>query len=179
MKKLLIIITCIITISVNAQVEQVTLQASGLTCSMCSKAIYKALERMGITDSITSNIKESTYTLTFRKSDKVDFDAIRKAVENAGFSVVNMQVKANFDNVAIHNDAHIMLGGETFHFLDVKDQTLIGKQTFRIVDRMFVADKLYRKYAATTQMECVKTGTMKACCNKGNAIGQRIYHVTV
>ncbi len=179
MKKLLIIIAALITINISAQVKEVTLQASGLTCSMCSKAIYKALEKMAIANHISSNIAESTYTLSFNGSESVDFDAIRKVVENAGFFVVKMEVKANFDNVKVQNDTHIKLNGVALHFLSVKEQTLSGDQTFQIVDKKFVQDKVYKKYASTTQMECVKTGTMKACCNNNGKVGERIYHVTV
>lgn len=179
MKQLSIILLCALCINATAQVKQVTLQASGLTCSMCSKAIYKALEKLSVADSLSSNISEATYTLTFKKDTPVDFDVIRKAVENAGFSVINMQVKANFDHVQIQNDAHIMLGGKALHFLEVKEQVLTGEQTFQIVDKKFVADKVYKKYAATTHMECVKTGLMKPCCAKGIVQGSRIYHVTV
>ena len=179
MKKLLFIITTLISLQGIAQVKEVTLQASGLTCSMCSKAIYKALEKMGIANHISSNIAESTYTLSFNGSESVDFDAIRKVVENAGFFVVKMEVKANFDNVKVQNDTHIILNGKALHFLSVKEQTLSGDQVFQIVDKKFVQDKVYKKYASTTKMECVKTGTMKACCNKDGKIGERIYHVTV
>lgn len=180
MKKILIIIACaVVALNVSAQIEQVRLQASGLTCSMCSKAIYKALEKLSLTDSISSNISESTYTMDFKKDASIDFDAIRRAVENAGFSVAKMEVKANFTSVSIRNDAHIVLNGKSLHFLDVKEQVLNGEHMFQIVDKNFVPAKTYKKYAATTQMECVKTGIMKPCCHNSGAVGTRIYHVTV
>ena len=166
-------------LNASAQIEQVTLQASGLTCSMCSKAIYKSLEKLSLTDSISSNINESTYTMDLKKDAAVDFDLIRKAVENAGFSVAKMEVKANFTAVSIRNDAHIVLNGKALHFLDVKEQVLSGEHMFQIVDKKFVPAKTYKKYAATTLMECVKTGTMKPCCHNSGAVGTRIYHVTV
>ncbi len=51
---------------------------------------------------------------------------------------------------------------------------------FQLVDKKFVADKVYKKYAAYTKMECVKTGVMQACCSKENKVtGGRIYHVTI
>ena len=179
MKKALIIIACAMVINGSAQIKQVTLQASGLTCSMCSKAIFKALEKLSFADSISSNIDNATYTLNFKNDVTVDFDAIQKAVENAGFSVAKMEVKATFGSVPVRNDAHIVLNGKALHFLDVKEQTLSGEHTFQIVDKNFVSAKTYKKYAATTQMECMKTGIMKPCCHNSGAVGSRIYHVTV
>ena len=168
------------SVAASAEIKQVTLQASGLTCSMCSNAIFKALQKLPFAYKVTSNIKESSYTLTFKDEKAVDFDVIRKTVEGAGFSVAKMQVKANFDNVDISNDSHISLGGRALHFLNVKSQKLSGDQVFQIVDKNFVSDKTYKKYAANTKMECVKTGFMESCCKKDNKkTGTRIYHVTV
>lgn len=180
MKKILVIALYAIAINTSAQVKQIKLQASGLTCSMCSRAIYKALEKLSLTDSITSNIKESSYTMDLKRDVSIDFDAIRKAVEDAGFSVAKMDVKAIFETVHIQNDEHVVLAGKILHFLDVKEQTLNGEQIFQIVDKDFVHPKIFKKYAATTKMECVKTGVMKSCCsNPAAALGKRIYHVTL
>jgi copper chaperone CopZ len=180
MKKLLIIISCFIALQSTAQIKQVTLQASGLTCAMCSNAINKALQKLPFTDKVQPNIKESSFTIALKEGSAVDFDAIRKAVEGAGFSVAKMQVKANFNSVKISNDSHVSLQGKTLHFLGVKDQTLSGDQVFQIVDKKYVSDKVYNKYAANTKMECVKTGVMQNCCSKDNKNnGTRIYHVTV
>ena len=179
MKKLLFVFTIFINFQVFGQVKEITLQASGLTCSMCSKAIYKALEKMAITNHISSNIEESTYTLKFNGNEPVDFDAIRKVVESAGFFVIKMEVMATFNSVKIQNDTHIMLNGMTLHFLSVNEQILSGDHTFQIIDRKFVQEKVYKKYAATTQMECLKSGTMKTDGKNLDKKKERIYHVTV
>jgi len=180
MKKLLLILITFITLQASAQVEQVTLQASGLTCAMCSNSIYKALQKLPFAERVQSNIKESSFTINFKKNAAIDFDGLRKAVEGAGFSVAKMQVKANFNGIKVNNDSHVAINGKNLHFLNVKPQTLSGEQTFQIVDKNFVADKVYRKYAANTTMECVKTGFMQNCCSKDNKeAGSRIYHVTI
>jgi hypothetical protein len=73
-----------------------------------------------------------------------------------------------------------MLDGRALHFLGVKSQNFSGEQTFQIVDKNFVSDKAYKKYAANTKMGCVKTGVMQHCCSKDNkGAGTRIYHVTI
>ncbi len=180
MKKLLVGIVLLFSLQVNAQFKQVTLQASGLTCAMCSNAINKALSKLSFIENIRSNIKESSFSIALKEDQQVDFDAIRKAVEGAGFSVANMKVKANFDNVSVKNDAHVAMAGKNLHFLNVKQQVLNGEQTLQVVDKKFVSDKEYKKHAASTKMECVKTGVMANCCTAKSVSGNnRVYHVTI
>jgi copper chaperone CopZ len=180
MKKFFIIIAALLSLQAGAQIKQVTLQASGLTCAMCSNAINKALQKLPFADKVQSNIKESSFAISFKKDQDIDFDAIRKAVEGAGFSVAKLLVKGDFNNVKIGNDTHVAWQGEKLHFLDVQNKVLSGEQTFQIVDKKFVSDKLYKKYSASTKMECVKTGMMENCCAKDNkSTGTRIYHVTI
>jgi copper chaperone CopZ len=179
MKKLLIIFAAVITLQLNAQVKEVTLQASGLTCAMCSNAINKALQKLPVAAKVQPNIKESSFTISIKNNSNVDFDAIRKAVESAGFSVARLSVKGEFNNLQINNDSHVNWEGENLHFLGVQKQVLSGEQTFQVVDKKFVTDKVYKKYAATTKMECVKTGVMESCCVKSHTGPTRIYHVTI
>ncbi|MDB5193682.1 MAG: heavy-metal-associated protein [Segetibacter sp.] len=180
MKKLFVIIASLLVIQAQAQYKQAKLQASGLTCSMCSNAIYKSLKKLPFAGKISTNIKESTFTIDFKDGHNVSFDAMKKAVEDAGFSVSNLNVTAKFDNVNVSHDAHIALGGQSLHFLNIKNQILTGDKTFQVVDKKFVNDKVYKKYAAATKMECVKTGVMQSCCTKNASTGSnRIYHVTI
>ena len=180
MKKTLVIIFSLLVMHAGAQFKEATLIASGLTCAMCSNAIYKSLEKLPFAGKITSNIKESSFNITFKENTIADFDAIKKAVEGAGFSVATLKVKANFDGSTISNDTHLDVQGKTLHFLNVKSQTLSGEHTFKVIDKKFVSDKDYKKYAASTKMECIKTGSMQSCCSSDKAeIGKRIYHVTI
>lgn len=180
MKRSLIIILSIFALQANAQFKQATLVASGLTCAMCSNAIYKSLQKLSFAGDINSNIKESSFTISFKENTIADFDAIKKAVEDAGFSVANLKVTANFDAAKISKDTHLNVQGKTLHFLGVQSQTLNGEHTFKVVDKKFTNDKEHKKYAASTKMACVKTGTMESCCTAKSADNdKRIYHVTI
>jgi copper chaperone CopZ len=180
MKKLLIILAALVTLQAGAQIKQVTLQASGLTCAMCSNAINKALQKLPFAAHVQSNIKESSFSITLKNEADINFDAIQKAVEGAGFSVAKLLVRGDFNNVPVSNDSHVAWQGENLHFLGVQKQVLSGEQTFQIVDKKFVTEKVYKKYAANTRMDCVKTGMMASCCSKdAKASTGRIYHVTI
>jgi hypothetical protein len=46
MKKVFFIAVMLLSLGSYAQFKSASLQASGLTCSMCSKAVFKALEKV-------------------------------------------------------------------------------------------------------------------------------------
>jgi len=181
MKHILLALLLLTGLSSFAQIERAKLQASGLTCSMCSKAVYQALKKVPFVETIKANISESSYTITFKKDAVVDFDALGKAVKDAGFSVAKLDLTANFNNVEVANDKHIQLDGKTFHFLNVNQQTLNGEKTITLVDKQFVTEKEHNRYSKFTTMKCFNTGKMDTCCEKNKAAGvtDRVYHVTI
>ena len=52
--------------SVHAQFTRAELQATGLTCAMCSNAIYKALMEVPFVESVTPDIKNSGFGIKFK-----------------------------------------------------------------------------------------------------------------
>lgn len=173
-----LVIALFVSVSSFAQIKSASLTASGLTCSMCSKAIFKALGKVPSIQHVEPDIEGSTYTITFKPGAKIVLDDLKKAVQGAGFSVAGLSVTANFPQTPITNDYHLVYGGSTYHFLDVQSQTISGEKSFRIVDKDFVSDSEHKKYAAKTDMPCVKTGKMAPCC-KSDGGGSRVYHVTL
>lgn len=170
----------IMSVTTNAQLKKATLQASGLTCSLCAKSINKALTSLDFVDKVEADIKTSSFIISFKNGMEPDADLIRKKVEGAGFSVAKLQLTCDFNNVAIKNDAHIKFGGKTYHFLNVKEQVLNGEQTITLIDKNFVSVKDFKKYSTLTKMECYKTGVAGNCCSKETGDAHtRIYHVTL
>lgn len=180
MQKLLLFVAILLSAGLQAQVKKVSLQASGLTCSMCSNSIFKSLKTVDFVDKVEPNIKTSTFEISFKPGVPVDFDLLRKKVEDAGFFVAAFRVTMQFDKQALANDSHIEMNGLLFHFLNISNQTLDGEQTIKLLDKGFVPAKEYKKNNRFTLMECYKTGMMGACCNKG-AVEKptRVFHVTI
>ena len=180
MKKILFIAALFIATASNAQVLKATLQAAGLTCSMCSNAINKSLKSLDFVEQVKPIIKSSSFEITFKPGAAVDFDKLKEKVEDAGFFIANLSATIRFDNIAVKNDEHLALYGSTFHFMNVKDQTVNGDKVITILDKGFVTSKMYKQNAKFTTMECYKTGKAAACCTKGGLPGgTRIYHVTI
>lgn len=181
MKKLFFLFIAVaITTGSMAQFKSASLQAAGLTCAMCTKAINTSLDHLSFVKEVKPDIKNSAFTITFKEGATVDFDALKKAVEDAGFSVAKLQVTGSFNNVQVENDTHVKVDGKTFHFLNVKNQVLNGQKSITLVDKDFVTSKEFKRYSAATSMPCVKTGKAGSCCVKdGVKENARIYHVTI
>jgi copper chaperone CopZ len=179
MKKTLIICIAItVSLQSNAQFTKANLQATGLTCSMCSNAINKALQVKPFIQSVKSDIKNSSFNIVFKENADVDIDQLRKAVEDAGFGIGSLKLTGNFKEVKIGNDTHVQIGDKNFHFLNVSNQVLNGEQTITIVDKDFLPAKQFKKISESTKMKCLQSGKTGSCC-PGVAAGTRIYHVTI
>jgi len=171
MKTLKILFVLLLTATVtNAQFKKGRLQAAGLTCAMCTKAINEALDQVNFIQDIDVDIKNSEFILTFKPGANVDPDVLKKAVEDAGFSVARLKLTGDFSNVKIEKDAHVSIEGKTYHFLNGNAQTLNGEKTITVVDKYFLPTKDFKKYAALSSMSCVQTG---------KAANNRIYHVII
>jgi len=168
----------IISLSADAQFSKATLQANGLTCALCSNAINKALQKVGFVESVKSDIKNTAFNIQFKQGSEVNVDQIRKAVEEAGFSVGSLKLTGDFNNLKVENDQHHKIGNANFHFVNVKNQVLNGEQTITIVDKNFVSDKTFKAMKAATKKDCINTGKASHCCSDV-AQGARIYHTTI
>jgi copper chaperone CopZ len=157
------VIALLLASGANAQVSRVSLQASGLTCSMCSKAVKNALEKVSFVEKVQVDIKNQQYNLSFKEGSAVDFEALSGAVEGA---------------TTLQKDEHLRIGEQTFHFLNASSQSVSGTVTFSLVDKNFVGAKEHKRWSAQSKMACVKTGRMAACCTKG-AAESRIYHAII
>ena len=167
-------------LSVQAQFSKASLQASGLTCSMCSKAVKEALQAVPFVQEVKVDIKTQEYQLAFKEGSNVEFDDLKKAVEDAGFSVASLKVTGNLSNVNAQKDKHAVVDGKNFHFLNGNNQVLNGAVTFTIVEKDFLTAKELKKYSNASKMECVKTGKAGDCCTKdGIKAEERVYNVII
>ena len=168
----------LVAIQVNAQFTRATLQATGLTCAMCSNAINKALLAKPFIQSVKADIKNSSFNIVFKDNVDVDIDELRKAVEDAGFAIGSLKLTGNFHELKIGNDAHVQIGERHFHFLNVSEQVLNGEQTITIIDKDFLTAKQFKKYSESTKMKCLVSGKSGPCC-PGVTVGTRVYHATI
>ena len=147
MKKIFLFIGIAFSLATNAQVTKVSLQASGLTCSMCSNSINKALKTLDFVLKVDADIKAYTFEISFKTNSNVDFDMIKKKVENAGFTVSGFVATILFNNIQVINSQPVTIGDKTFLFENMKDQSLNGAKEVKVLDKGFVSPKEYKRNA--------------------------------
>ncbi len=147
MKKIFLFIAIAFSVATNAQVTKVSLQASGLTCSMCSNSINKALKTLDFVDKVDADIKTYTFEISFKENSSVDFDMIKKKVEGAGFTVSGFVATILFNNVQSIKGQPLIIEDKTFLFVNTNDQTLNGEKEVKVLDKGFVSPKEYKRNA--------------------------------
>lgn len=146
MKKLIIILAiALFPFVAPAQIKQVNIQASGLTCSMCSNAIYKSLTAIPFVKEVDSDVETSTFKITFRQGQGIDIDVLQKAVVKAGFSISKMVVTTNLKDLKVSENNAATIDGHKFYFINVKEKTLNGEVDLKILDKDFITAKEYKK----------------------------------
>ena len=84
-KSFFIVMMMAMVITSSAQFTKATLQATGLTCAMCSNAINKALLQVPFVESVKSDIKNSAFNIAFKQGQAVEIDrAFLPDVEQRG-----------------------------------------------------------------------------------------------
>lgn len=176
----MIVFIVLFALQSDAQFSKARLQATGLTCAMCSNAINKALEKVSFVESVRSDIKNSAFDIVFKKDAEVIIDMLKDAVEDAGFFVGSLHLTGSFNEMKIDPDKYLKIGNANFHFLNTDSKVLSGEITLKVVDKSFLTAKEFKKINATAKAPCLQTGKADAA-HAGNGIeeGDRVYHVTI
>jgi copper chaperone CopZ len=151
----------------SSQIQSVTLQASGLTCSMCSRAIYKSLQKVPSVAKVKEDLAHSSYSVQFKDPAIVSLENLKKAVIDAGFSVAWMEVKVNFTDVEVASDSSYKLNDFTFLFVDIERQNLSGERKLLILDKDYLPEKDRKKYAGSLDVKSPASD------------GEKVFHVTL
>lgn len=129
-----------------AQFSQANLSASGLTCSLCSKAIFDELKRLPFVDKVNPDIESSSFEIIFKENASVSPDALAKAVKDAGFDVAKLKMKVKLASVKAAPDKTIEVSGNKFRFVNGKSQLLNGETEMIFVDKEFLTAKERKKH---------------------------------
>ena len=147
MKNIIFIVAVAASIISEAQVSSVSIQASGLTCSMCSNAINKSLKTLDFVDKVDADMSDYTFVVTFKPGGRVDFDLLKNKVESAGFAVCSFVATVHFNAVQASEANPLVTETAKIIFPAGTDTVLNGDQKIRLLDKGFVSAKEYKKHA--------------------------------
>lgn len=160
------------------QITHGSLQATGLTCALCSNAINKALKALPFIDSVKANVKTSGFAIVFKPGTDVNPDAIRQAVEDAGFFVGGLALTVQLQQPGKSNGGYLKLGQRWFRVLGQHSGSFTGSRVIHLQDKGFLTVKEFRKVSAQWKLPGLETGKAgKDAAAAGIKEGERIYHV--
>jgi copper chaperone CopZ len=152
-------ITLIISFNANAQsVKGAEVQVSGLTCSMCQLATQKALKTIDFISDIKPDLNKNIYVITFKKDKPINFDLIKKKVQDAGFSVSKLVATFNFNNLAVGNNAVFNYDGSIYHLINAAGKVLNGDVRLMLINSGFISSGAFKKYSAQIADPSYRTG---------------------
>lgn len=137
----------------GAHLTKASLQASGLTCAMCSKAVKSALEKIDFVQTVDVDIKRQEYHISFKRNDKIDLDDLNKAVKDAGFSIASLKITGQFDKIEIFKDKLVKVGNQHFRLLNGDMLLLDGEKTLKVIDKHFLTPKEYKKFNSAIKLK--------------------------
>lgn len=174
---LTLFIAMLMSSSAFANFVSAKVKVTGVTCSMCSNSVHKALSSLSFIDKINVDLENAEFTLTFKSNEKVVMDEIRNKIEGAGFSVGQLIADFKFNDLHVTKDLHYDFEGNTYHFVNVDNKHLNSIASIRFVDKGLTSAKEHKKYVGLTTFKCIKTGTSQDCCHMPSK--KRTYHVTI
>ena len=148
MKIIFLALTLLLSVPSFGQIKTANLTASGLTCSMCSKAIYKALVDLPIVDTVEVDIEKSSYLIKFKSTPDISPEDIKKSVEDAGFAIASLKLAANFSSSDFLPNNEFRIQGTLYRFIKGPKHGVNGMQSFTIVSKGFVSKKDFKKYSS-------------------------------
>ncbi len=129
----------------TAQISKAELTATGLTCSMCSRATYKQLTSIPSVEKVETDLNKTAFVLHFKRGSKVNPADLKAKVEAAGFSVGELLVVFNFKNQTAANNGSFTQDNISYTFMNSKNALLTGEVKVKILDKGFVVEKEYKK----------------------------------
>lgn len=146
MKKIaLLTVLFLVSVMTNAQIIKAELTATGLTCSMCSKATYNQLISIPGVEKIEPDLNNTAFVLYFKNGSPVNISDIKEKVEDAGFSVGELVVTFNFNNQAAENNNSFTIENSKYTFMDTKTATLTGQVKVKVLDKGYIVEKEFKK----------------------------------
>lgn len=143
----ILIVSILLMLSINskAQISNIELRATGLTCSMCSNAIYKQLQTIQGVDSIATDINTSTYYIWLSKENNLTPRIFKENVEKAGFFIGYFVATAKSDLIV--KSPYILVdtktGGQSEVRFQVLDKGFVTAKEYKILSKLYKRIETY------------------------------------
>lgn len=173
MKSLFFVLSILLASFLNpsfSQVSSVVLGVDGLHCSACSFGTEKSIRQLDFVQDVKMDLNKHLAEITFKTGKNIDFDALARKVEDAGFSLRSADVTYDFSHLAISNNSCYDDKNMIFSFIGIKDQQVLnGKHVVHLVGSDFMQKSEYKKWKLL----------LNTSCRKSDSLSKKVYQVTL
>ena len=131
---------------VNGQFTKANLYIDGLTCSLCSKGVEKALKELPFIKNVAMDLNSNVAEIEFRQPAIVDMNQVATKVKDAGFSVRSLEAFYSFNQLLISDGSRFKYHDFEFVFREVQPQLLSGVHPVRLLGKDFMDARTWTKY---------------------------------
>jgi copper chaperone CopZ len=162
MRQLLFILFLFAEISsVNGQIKHASIQAAGLTCAMCSNAIYRSLSALPFIEEVTPDVEHSSFFIHFKSDKDIHPEAMRAAVEEAGFSVAQFSISIRYNQIVMPSNKNLKIKNMTLNVINGEGVSLEQDVEFIFLDQGFLTDKRRKELEKDLGVDLRKKKKMK------------------
>ncbi len=151
-----------------AQMEKAEIIATGLTCSMCSKAIYKQLLKIPEVEKVDTNLEANSFMIYLKKDNHIKPNVLKNKVEEAGFFVGSLIAFLPTNTLVANGFNKLNQENVTFEVLEGSFIKNSISTKVKILDKGFVTSKEYN-----TDLKSINKLLQK------EIQGQEVYHVKI
>jgi len=132
----------------------VEIGVNGLTCSMCTRSVDNALQKLDFIDQVEIDLESTNGRIYFKPNAKPDVDAIRQAVVDAGFSLRFLKVKFQFKTpMALEPEECFILDGTHYQMINAVEVET-KEAVFQLIGKGFMPKSAYKKWRSKLGKIC-------------------------
>jgi len=131
---LLFALTIMFAATSQAQIAKAEIQATGLTCSMCSNAINKQLKSLAEVENVEIDLNTNTFTVTLKENNSLKPSVFKENVEKAGFFIGSLILTVKPETIA--KEPYILLDGK---------EKQANEILIQVLDKGYVTNKTFKK----------------------------------
>ena len=143
------------TNSVKAQFISAIVGIDGLTCSACSYATEKSIQKLIFVDSVYMELDKNIATVFFKKNIPVSIKSLSQKVYDAGFAVRSIHAIVNFEPTTITNDYCLIFENNLYHFIKIEgEKKLSGPTSIKFIGEKMMQKNEFKKWKLFCTNSC-------------------------
>jgi copper chaperone CopZ len=127
------------------QFKSVEFGVDGLTCSACTRSVEMSIRKLDFVEHVEMNLSNTNGKIILRKGQLVSFDAVAKAVTDAGFSVRYLNATFWFDPTIIINNGCFTFENSNYQFISDTAKNIQGAIILKFIGKQFLPSKEFKK----------------------------------